>query len=260
MSRIRHTLRRIPFIVIAYGAVRGWLAALAAWPRFIGQWITFRRRADNRFSMALAHAYPCLSDATEHTGFDRHYTFHTAWAARVLAETRPAEHVDIASAVYFAGIVSAFVPTRFYDVRPARMDLANLKTGAADLTQLPFANDSLPSLSCMHVVEHVGLGRYGDRLDPEGDLKAIAELKRVVKPGGDLLFVVPIGEAARIQFNAHRIYTVPMIQSLFNDRFTTQAWALIPEDPADGDLVANAPAEMLNRQFYGCGCFWFRKK
>ncbi|NDC42314.1 MAG: DUF268 domain-containing protein, partial [Chitinophagia bacterium] len=56
---------------------------------------------------------------------------------------------------------------------------------------LPFESDSIPSLSCMHTIEHVGLGRYGDQLDPQGDLKAIAELKRVVQPGGDLLFVTP---------------------------------------------------------------------
>jgi len=45
----------------------------------------------------------------------------------------------------------------------------------------------------MNVVEHVGLGRYGEPLDPEGDIKAMRELRRVLAPGGSLLFVVPVG-------------------------------------------------------------------
>jgi hypothetical protein len=57
----------------------------------------------------------------------------------------------------------------------------------------------------MHVIEHIGLGRYGEALDPDGDLKAIRELVRVLAAGGNLLVVVPVGRP-RIQFNAHRIY------------------------------------------------------
>jgi hypothetical protein len=45
----------------------------------------------------------------------------------------------------------------------------------------------------MHVVEHVGLGRYGDPIDANGDAQAIKELKCVLWPGGVLYFVVPTG-------------------------------------------------------------------
>src|SRR5512133_174025 len=70
--------------------------------------------------------YPILGEWTKETGFDPHYVYHPAWAARILAETRPAEHVDISSTVYFAALVSAFVPLRFYDYRPARLKLPGL--------------------------------------------------------------------------------------------------------------------------------------
>ncbi len=54
--------------------------------------------------------------------------------------------------------------------------------------------------------EHDGLGRYGDPLDPEGDLKALAYMKAsVVKPGGALILAMPSG-GDFIEFNAHRIY------------------------------------------------------
>jgi SAM-dependent methyltransferase len=59
----------------------------------------------------------------------------------------------------------------------------------------------------MCVVEHVGLGRYGDSLDPFGSEKAFAELNRVLKPGGQLYISVPIGADSRIYFNAHRCFS-----------------------------------------------------
>lgn len=139
-----------------------------------------------RFTVDWADRYPCLNDRTDATGFDRHYVYHTAWASRVLAESRPKEHIDISSSLYFVAIASAFVPIRFFDYRPADLHLTNLTSEPADLLSLPFKGGSVDSLSCMHVVEHVGLGRYGDPLDPDGDLKAISELKRVLARGGVL--------------------------------------------------------------------------
>lgn len=53
--------------------------------------------------------------------------------------------------------------------------------------------------------EHDGLGGYGDPLDPEGDLKAMARTRQMLKPGGLLFLAVPIGRD-RVVFNMHRIY------------------------------------------------------
>lgn len=200
--------------------------------------------------------YPQLADRTASTPFDRHYLYHPAWAARVLARTRPAEHVDISSILQFATMLSAFVPTRFYDYRPAPLDIPGLTCGAADLAALPFADQSLPSLSCMHVLEHIGLGRYGDPLDPDGDLKAIAELVRVLAPGGNLLIATPVGRP-RVQFNAHRIYDHEAFASYFAPLELVE-FALIEEHGERGPIVA-PPPELVRSQNYGCGCFWFRR-
>jgi SAM-dependent methyltransferase len=111
----------------------------------------------------------------------------------------------------------------------------------------------------MHVVEHVGLARYGDPLDYDGDLKAIAELRRVVAPGGQLLFVVPMGGEARIQFNAHRIYTYRQVLSMFPG-FDLVEFSLIPDEGSPLGLVRHAEEELADQQRYGCGCFWLRKQ
>jgi SAM-dependent methyltransferase len=210
-----------------------------------------------RFALDWADRWPCLKDRTPKAKFDRHYVFHTAWAARVLARTRPERHVDLGSSLFFAGIASAFVRVEAYDLRPAALDLQGLKTGAADLLALPFADGSVPSLSCMHVVEHVGLGRYGDPIDPEGDRKAVAEIRRVLAPGGSLLFVVPTGKA-RIQFNAHRVYAYRQVVDAFRGLDLVE-FALIPDREEDGGLVVGASEALADRQSYGCGCWWFRR-
>ena len=220
----------------------------------------FQRKAagaKRRFVLRWEDRYPCLKDKTMGTAFDRHYIYHPAWAARILAQTRPQIHVDISSSQYFCSIVSAFIPVRFYDYRPADLRLPNLTTDVADLLALPFATNSVHSLSCMHVVEHIGLGRYGDPLDPDGDLKAIPELKRVLVSGGSLLFVVPIGRP-RILFNAHRVYAYEQIESYFSD-LVLYEFALVPDDPARGSLIESATKTMADEQDYGCGCFWFQK-
>lgn len=201
--------------------------------------------------------YPCLDDATETTGFDRHYTYHPAWAARVLARTRPAEHIDISSTLSFCTLVSAFVPIRFFDFRPAPIVLSGLQAEAADLLNLHFADESIDSLSCMHVIEHIGLGRYGDPADPMGDRKAVCELTRVLKSGGNLLVVVPVGRP-RVQFNAHRIYDYRAFRKWFNDLELIE-FALIPDGDAPNGLMFNPPSWFVDDQEYGCGCYWFRK-
>ncbi|TCD12757.1 DUF268 domain-containing protein [Pedobacter frigidisoli] len=212
-----------------------------------------------RFTLDEKNLYPCLNDNTEETGFDRHYVYHPAWAIRILLQNKPKKHVDISSTLHFCAALSAFLPVDFYDYRPAKIELSNLKSLAGDLMQLPFESNSVTSLSCMHTIEHVGLGRYGDPLDYDGDLKAINELKRVLAPDGTLLFVVPLGAIDTICFNAHRIYSKKQVLSLFSD-LVLKEFSLIPENEMDGGLIIDPSDELLSKQFYGCGCFWFTKK
>lgn len=212
----------------------------------------------SRFNFEWDERYPCLQDDTSGTPFDAHYIYHTAWAARVLAQLRPPIHHDISSYLYFSTLLSAFVPIKFYDYRPAPIQVSGLTAEHADLLDLPFSNESIESLSCMHVIEHIGLGRYGDQLDYDGDLKAIKEVSRVLKKGGSLLFVVPVG-TARICFNAHRIYSPFAIQEIFKHDFNLQDWALITDDPWKG-IIAKPSLQLMSEQKYGCGCFWFIKK
>ncbi len=226
--------------------------------KFIFDYIEFKKSVnDARFPIKWKDRYPCLDDKTKTTGFDRHYIYHPAWAARILAETRPVEHIDISSTLNFATMLSAFIPVHFYDFRPADVSLSNLKSSAGNIVELPFESNSVHSISCMHVVEHIGLGRYGDLIDPEGDLKAIKELTRVLAVDGNLLFVVPVGPP-KVMFNAHRIYSYEQVIEYFTG-LKLVSFALISERQEDGGLNFNATGNDVSAQNYGCGCFWFKK-
>lgn len=198
-----------------------------------------------------------IYEDTHETSFDTHYIYHPAWAARILAQTKPQLHIDISSILSFSTTISAFIPVQFYDYRPANIKLDNFSAGKADLLSLPFADDSVESLSCMHTIEHIGLGRYGDNIDPDGDIKAINELKRVTAKNGNLLFVVPIGKP-KVVFNAHRIYSYSQILDYFNS-FELKDFFLIPDDALKNGPIKNGTREDADRQDYGCGCFWFKK-
>ena len=221
---------------------------------FSGEYLDFKKKNDNRFSVKLKDVYPCLGDKLPKTPFDHHYIYHPAWAARILAKTRPEYHLDFSSILSFSSIVSAFIPIKFYDYRVANLQLSNWESGFADLNKLPFETDSQPSISCMHTVEHIGLGRYGDAIDAEGDLKAINELKRIVQPGGDLLFVTPVGRS-RIEYNAHRIFSYEQVVDYFAP-LRLMEFSLVPDG---GGLIENASKDLVHQQEYGCGCFWFKK-
>ena len=247
---------KIPFLINLYKFFKKIILFL----NFIVDFLKFKklsRKNKNRFPILWRDRYPCLFDSTKTTTFSREYVYHVAWASRILAKTKPNTHIDIASSLYFCSIVSAFINIKFYDYRPADLKLSNLSSGSADLLHLPFEDGSIQSISCMHTIEHIGLGRYGDSLDVEGDLKAISELKRVLSTGGNLLFVVPIGKS-KIMFNAHRIYSYEQIIDYFSE-LKLEEFVLIPDNHKDGGLVYNPSQELLNKQNNGCGCFWFKK-
>lgn len=256
LNKIKKNIIKAPFAVPLYHTIKKMLL----YPHFIKDFFLFRKMAvrDGRFPMKWIEQHPCLLDKTATTGFEPHYIYHPAWAARIIERIKPKFHIDISSTLHFCSIVSAFIPIEFYDYRPANLNLSNLSMKKADLLKLPFINNSIKSLSCMHVIEHVGLGRYGDILDPLGDIRAINELKRVLAHGGSLIFVVPVGRP-KVAFNAHRIYSYKQVIENFED-LELKEFSLVPDNFKEAGIIYNADPSLVQKQDWGCGCFWFIKK
>lgn len=198
--------------------------------------------------------HPCLTDGGRYTPFDPHYFYQAAWLARRLPGFKPERHIDIGSSVMTIGVLSATVSTIFVDYRPLLTGMSNLRSIAADIISLPFKTNRVESLSCLHVIEHIGLGRYGDRIDPEGSGKAARELQRVLKERGRLYLSVPVGRE-RVCFNAHRVFRPHTVLALF------EALSLVEFSFVDdgGALVENQPLTAAAECEYGCGLFIFEK-
>ncbi len=201
---------------------------------------------------------PMLQDDTVTTGFDTHYIYHVAWAIAKINSNPPIKHIDFASSLHFSTAICSILPTTFVDYRPAMLHLNNLNCVAGDLTnESQWIEKKYPSVSCMHVVEHIGLGRYGDNLDVNGDVKAMTSLKNMVSLNGRLLFVVPVGKPS-IYFNAHRVYSSRWIADFFKDKFSLKEFYFIP-GPVEQKPITNCDFLYTENYSYGCGCFEFVK-
>lgn len=227
-------------------------------PRFILDYYIFLNKNNyvkNKNLLEIKNILPILDEKTKQMSFDHHYVYHTAWAARVLKELNCNKHYDISSSIMFCSIISAFININHYDFRMPNIELQNLNIGEGNLLNLPFHNNSIDSLSCMHVIEHVGLGRYGDDIDPDGDLKAARELVRVLSQGGYLLIVVPMGAISKIRFNAHRIYSYDDIVSMF-DQLSLIEFSFYNDNSGIFKRFSNL--DDIFGSDYGCGCFLFQ--
>jgi SAM-dependent methyltransferase len=198
--------------------------------------------------------YPQLWDRLPSSPYDPHYFFQDTWAAQRIAEARPQRHVDIGSRVDFVGFLTALTEVTFVDIRPLTIELDGLTCVEGDILALPFEDGTIPSASCLHVAEHIGLGRYGDELDPQGTQRAARELARVVAPGGRLLFSLPVGEP-RVEFNAHRIHDPKTIVGMFDD-LTLNEFAGADDD---GRFARHRTIDELSSSRYACGMFDFSK-
>jgi len=206
-------------------------------------------------SVHLRDTYPCLFDTTSITSYDAHYFFQAVWAMKRIAEGSAKWHVDVGSDVRFVAMLTTHLPVTFVDIRPLQAPgVTQLSSVAGNLTALPFADGSVESLSCLHVAEHVGLGRYGDPLDPSGTHRACSELARVLAPNGSLFFSLPVGQV-RVCFNAHRIHSPQQIVCYFQGLELVEFSAV---DDRGCFLTDIEPGQMENAE-YGCGLFHFRR-
>jgi SAM-dependent methyltransferase len=165
------------------------------------------RRLPGAEKIRILDLYPCVLDKTASTPLDLNYFLQDTWAAEKVFETHPAFHVDVGSTALLVGILAKFTRVCSVDIRPLPVEMEGLESRTGSILSLPFPDKTLESISSLCVIEHIGLGRYGDPLDPGGTDRAAKELERVLAVGGNLYVSVPIDPVGRIFFNAHRSFT-----------------------------------------------------
>lgn len=193
-----------------------WIGGIRKLGRFTGEYQRFKQlNAGTVFDLRARDLRPCLNDCTATTPVDPTYFLQDTWAARRIVERRPVRHVDVASSVKTMAVLAQVIPVTFVDIRPVELEMTGFTFVKGTVLELPFADRSVASLSSLCVIEHIGLGRYGDPLDAQGSAAAAAELARVLASGGDLYVSVPVDDACRVYFNAHRAFTPEHVMGLF---------------------------------------------
>jgi SAM-dependent methyltransferase len=225
-------------------------------PRFLRDARQYRRAARDRFPFQWSAVDAILTDFGAEAGVAYgQYFYQDLWAARRIFAARPPLHVDVGSRIDgFVAHVLSFMPVTVVDIRPLTSSVDGLTFRQGDMCRLDFPSDSIASISCLHAIEHVGLGRYGDPVDPDGCFTALRELGRVLAPGGRLYLGTPIGRE-QLAFNNGRIFDPRTITT------TLSALRLVSFDAVDDDerLVANADPAAFTGARNSCGLFEFTK-
>lgn len=202
--------------------------------------------------------FPCLADRYESAGeLPRHYFWQDIWAAKKVFQEGVDRQFDIGSRLdgFIANCLS-FCEVVMLDVRPLPHKVKGLRFLQTDCTDMStIDSDSIASLSSLHAIEHFGLGRYGDEIDPKGHEKVIKEIRRIVSPGGMLLISVPIGRE-RIEFNAHRVFSPTKLSSCFPE-FDLLEFSVVDDENV---FLENKDTQAYEELEYGCGLFQFRKR
>lgn len=226
-------------------------AAISGWCKYRKDRSTFLALG-GREDFAWARELPMLAEWNVESGAAGAYFMQDLTAARWLLEAQPTRHIDVGSRIDgFIGNVATFREVEVIDLRPQPACIPGVVFHQLDLTKElpPEWVECTDSLSCLHSIEHFGLGRYGDEVDPTGYLKGLVQLKNMVKPGGRLYLSTPLGPQ-RIEFNAHRIFSATTLTGWFREGWEIERFAVIDDShKLRADLDPHGP-ELENN--YGC--------
>lgn len=226
------------------------LAAVGGIRRYLSGRREIRASLGNDFQWG--EPFPILDEWHAACGSMGAYFFQDQRVAQWIYQENPRRHVDVGSRLDgFIGHLSVFREVEVLDIRPNPAVLSNVTFHQLDLMEsLPGEwIESTDSLSCLHTIEHFGLGRYGDTLDVNGHLKGLEQLKRMVAPGGRLYLSTPIGPQ-RVEFNAHRVFAASTVAGWFADGWEIERFAVIDDDNRMHESVAWQGAELESN--FGC--------
>lgn len=230
----------------------------------IKDYIKLKKQKGNDKTFRFGKFVPITSDKFDEAGIMRGQYFHQdLYVAKLIYRNNPTKHLDIGSRIDgFVAHIATFREIEIMDIRHQVSTVNNIKFKQADLMEMPTDMlDYTDSLSSLHAIEHFGLGRYGDPIDYIGYMKALDNIKHILKKGGKFYFSVPIGPQ-RIEFNAHRVFSVSYLLQIFQNDYDLISFAYINDE---GNLIVNPEmaTDAINSNFgcnYGCGIFELVKR
>ena len=249
-------------------------STIRGYPRYFGNFLLLKRSiASCDFQLLPESAkrfgrfYPIVDEFSSTAGTaSGHYFHQDLLVAGFVYNLKPDLHLDVGSRIdgFIAHLLSFEQQTLLGDLRPIEIDHPYISFVQMDLTgQLPIElTEKYESVSCLHAIEHMGLGRYGDRVNAHGHYDALKNLTQLLSQNGRLYISYPIGKKSRIEYNAHRVISLRESRNMFDANGLTVTQFSYVND--DGDLVrVNDLSDIdwyssygLN---YGCGIWTLQK-
>jgi SAM-dependent methyltransferase len=147
----------------------------------------------------------------DHRKIQPDYEFE--FAAHHIRKETPDNILDIGSYRHFILGLLAHYNVTTVDIRAIEASLENQTIVTCDAKKLPFPSDSFGAVITMGTLPHIGMGRYRDELDLDADLNAFNEMRRVLKPGGIIIFTIAmVGGKPTLAWNARRNYSYEMMR------------------------------------------------
>ncbi|GAB3500807.1 hypothetical protein GCM10027341_26660 [Spirosoma knui] len=232
---------------------------IKATPDYINDYFTLKNQLNGHSDFPIRSYYPAIFDRYAESGeLVKHYFLQDLYVAQRIFKNNPIKHVDIGSRIDgFVGHVASYRPIEIIDIRPLSRLIPNVSFRQADLMNLPAdLVHSTDSISALHAIEHFGLGRYGDPIDANGHIKALDNIRQIIKPGGTFYFSSPIGPQG-IVYNAHRVFSINYLVNLFTPDYAIKRFSYIDDNE---QFIENADwcSEAAQANFgcnYGCGIF-----
>lgn len=255
-SPLKEMVRGLGFSLLAIGIDPRKFRAIRHIPKYVADRAAFKKAGG-----AITNTYPVFGDFAQQAGSARGHYFHQdLLVATFINKANPVRHIDIGSRIDgFIAHVASFREIEVIDIRPLTdVGHANIKFMQADLmSENKDAEAIADSISCLHALEHFGLGRYGDPIDPQGHIKAFKNLCKMLKPQGTLYISFPIGKENSVFFNANRSFHPRELLQWANGLFELVRFDFVDDS---GMLNQNWPlAEKLPETIDGCGIYTLRK-
>jgi hypothetical protein len=185
--------------------IRKLITSIRAFPQYLAD---YRRFASvNERTTWPSRFFPILTDRSSAAGSLGEYFWQDLFVARQIIEQNPKRHIDVGSRIDgFIAHLACVRKVEVFDIRPLRASIENVNFVEWDITNPKTHNSGVADcVSCLHTLEHIGLGRYGDEIDPDGWKKGLASLASLLSVDGCFWLSVPCG-IQRVEFNANRIF------------------------------------------------------
>jgi SAM-dependent methyltransferase len=208
--------------------------------------------------------FPCYKDKCDNAGIlPQHYFFQDLYVAQRIYQNNPKKHIDIGSRIDgFVAHVASYRKIEIYDIRPMKISIPNVNFTQADLMNLSEKDyECTDSISCLHAIEHFGLGRYGDDICFDGYLLGFQNIYKMLQKGGKFYFSVPMGHQ-RIEFHAHRVFSMQYLLDMINPYYTIDSFSYVDDKNCFYENVNISEENLLNNFncWYGCAVFELTKK